>query len=131
MTYTNRTALEAIINGANIATDNELRAKIETMLDAEVKKANRARSAEKRDSKEKVQNLAMAKACVAAMVANGNEPVGTEWLGHHCDGCFSSHQATGKMNIARANGWVERCEKKVAGKVCWVVTDAGIAMLNE
>lgn len=112
------------------ATDNDaLKAAAAAFLASEEKKRNRAKNAPKTESKEKKQNRAKCIEIMRAIVTAGNEPRNADWIGHHVDYVDTAHKVTGKMNIGRANGWVDYGPND-KGRRTWYVTDAGIAYLN-
>lgn len=128
--YTNLTALETVAAMPEVMANAPLAEKLTAMITAEQKKRNRAKSATRSESKEKRQNRAKALEIMRAIVDAGNEPRTTAWIGEHVTMCETSHKVTGKMNIARANGWVAYGDN-VNGKRTFYVTDAGIAVLAE
>lgn len=129
-TYTNLTALETVAELREVMENEALAAKITAMIQAEQKKRDRAKSTTRGESKEKRQNRAKALEIMRAIMDAGNEPRTTAWIGEHVTMCETSHKVTGKMNIARANGWVAYGDN-VNGKRTFYVTDAGIAVLAE
>ena len=129
-TYTNLTALETVVAMPEVMANAPLAEKLTAMIQAEQKKRDRAKSVTRSESKEKRQNRAKALEIMQAIVDAGNEPRTTAWIGEHVTMCETSHKVTGKMNIARANGWVAY-GPNVDGKRTFVVTDAGIAALSE
>lgn len=128
-TYTNLTALIAVADLDEVKANEPLAAKIAAMIKAEQTKRDRAKSATRTESKEKRQNRALAVEIMRAIVDAGNEPRTTSWISDRVKFCDTSHKVTGKMNIARANGWVAYGDN-VGGKRTFFVTDAGIAYLT-
>lgn len=129
-TYTNVTALRAILAGEPV--QGELYAKVGAMLAAEEKKATKAKERRAEggaDSKEKIANRNAAIACVRAMVEGGDVPRNSTWLMEHVNGLMTAQAVAGKMNIARAAGWVAYSGEMVDKKRAWVVTDAGREMI--
>lgn len=128
-TYTNLSALNAVLDGKPI--EGALRAKLTKMAASEAGK--KARAAANRsngtESKEKIQNRNTAIACVRAIAEAGNEPRNSTWLMERVNGLLSPQAVAGKMNIARANGWVAYSGEMVDKKRAWYVTDAGFEML--
>lgn len=98
-------------------------------LKSEENKRNRAKTAPKTESKEKRANRAKCVEIMRAIVDAGNEPRTAAWIGEHVDYVETSHKVTGKMNIGRANGWVDYGPND-KGRRTWYVTDAGIAYLE-
>lgn len=127
-TFTNLTALQAVADLEEVKANEPLAAKVAAMIKAEENKRSRAKSATRSESKEKRQNRALAIEILRAIADAGNEPRTTAWISDRVKFCDTSHKVTGKMNIARANGWAAYGPNQ-DGKRTFYVTDAGIAYL--
>lgn len=127
---TNIAALTAVLNGEPIT--GELAKKLQKMLASEEKKAAKAKEsrANGSESKEKIQNRNIAMECVRAIVEAGNEPRNSVWLMEHVKGLMTAQAVSGKMNIARVNGWVTYSGEMIDKRRAWFATDKGIELVN-
>lgn len=128
--YTNITALQAVLDGTAVTDDDALKTKIQAMLTSEQNKREAQKKRPKVATKEQRENLALAKQMVKAIVDNGNEPVGTDWISERVQYLDTPNKVAGKAKIARANGWIENGAPNKK-KVTYIATDAGIAMVAE
>lgn len=127
-TYTNLTALDAIINGADPRNDEELMTKLKMMRASETKKREAAKNAPRKPSKEAIANRNLAVAMVKAIYDNGNEPVTASWVSSHVQFLETPNKVGGKAKIAKREGWIENGARD-GRQTTYVVTQAGIDML--
>lgn len=128
-TFTNLSALEAVLNGETVIEGTPLYDKISAMLTAEQKKRDRAKNNKSTNSAAKRKTQLKRIEVMRAIVAGGNEPRTTQWIGEHVNDMMTAHKVAGVMNAARDEGWVIYGPKE-KGKVTYQVTDAGIAFLD-
>lgn len=123
--YTNLTALEAAKALAEQAANTPLVEKLTAMVTAENNRRERAKNAEKGESKEVRATMLKAAETIRAMAEHGNEPMTCQRIGELVNDMTTSHKVSGVMNQPRKKGLVTYGPKE-KGKVTYVATPAGI-----
>lgn len=124
-------ALASAINLASNAEMAELAEKLQTMLEAEQRKAEKAKERAKsgEPTAEQIKNRNRAFKAMKAIADAGNEPRTVAWIGEHVTDMMTPQKVSGTMGILMREGLVAYGEK-VKGKVTYQVTEAGLNALS-